>query len=94
MRKITKTIRYIKLIPVFPNSGRDRFLKNEIHNIKTTIVEKKDYLINDAAVYPVYLKKGVKLYIDQSMQGNKTTNFYNADTKKLLKSYKAKKGMM
>ena len=68
----------------------DRFLKNEIHNIKTTIVEKKDYLIKDAAIYPVYLKKGVKLYIDQSMQGNKTTKFYNADTKKLLKSYKAK----
>ena len=68
----------------------DRFLKNEIHNIKTTIVEKKDYLINDAAVYPIYMKKGVKLYIDQSMQGNKTINFYNADTKKLLKSYKAK----
>ena len=68
----------------------DRFLSREIYNIKPIIVEKKDYLIKDAAVYPVYLKKGVKLYIDQSMQGNKTTKFYNVDTKKLLKSYKAK----
>lgn len=66
------------------------FLNSEIHNVKLIVEQKKDYLINEAVAYPLYLQRGSKIYIDQSMQGNRTTNFYNVDSKKLIKSYKAK----
>lgn len=68
----------------------DRFLQNEIGKMRLVQIQKEDFLIEETTTYPIYLQKGVKLYINQEMQGNKTTKFYNADSKKLLKTYQAK----
>lgn len=68
----------------------DHWLQEEIGKMRLTLVQKEDCLIEEVTAYPVYLQKGVKLYIDLEMQGNKTTRFYNADSKKLLKTYQAK----
>ena len=68
----------------------DRFLQAEIGKMRLSQIHKEDYLIEETTSFPVYLQKGVVLYIDQEMQGNKTTKFYNVDSKKLLKTYQAK----
>ncbi len=68
----------------------DHWLQDEIGKMRLILVQKEDCLIEDVTTYPIYLQKGLKLYIDQEMQGNKTTKFYNADSKKLIKTYQAK----
>jgi len=68
----------------------ERFLETEISKKRLTLIEKEDCLIEEVTAYPVYLQRGVKLYIDLEMKGNKTTKFYNADSKRLLKTYQAK----
>jgi hypothetical protein len=68
----------------------DHWLQDVIGKMRLTLVQKEDCLIEGVTTYPIYLQKGVKLYIDQEMQGNKTTKFYNADSKKLLKTYQTK----
>jgi hypothetical protein len=68
----------------------ERFLGADIPQERLTLLEKEDCLIEEVTAYPVYLKRGVKLYIDLEMKGNKTTKFYNADSKKLLKTYQNK----
>lgn len=68
----------------------DHWLQDEIDKKRLTLVQKEDFLVEDVTTYPIYLQKGVKLYIDLEMQGNKTTKFYNADSKKLIKTSQAK----
>lgn len=51
-------------------------------------VEDQEVLLEEQKVYPMYLKKGTTLKLDCHSDAPLTLNFYNSDSRKLLKSFK------
>ena len=64
IKKITKTMRYTKLIPVFPNSGKLRFGKKE--RIKSAIIIKTIAMILVTVilvgVFIIFFKVSIRFY--------------------------------
>ena len=58
---------------------------------KIVAVDVKEQLLEEKEYYPVYLKKGEKLFCNVEASEPVTVKLYNADTEKLMKSYKGRK---
>lgn len=66
-------------------------LVENLPNIRQTIVNENDKLIEKEANYPFYLPKGTTLYIDGECSEITTLKLYNADSEHLIRSWNGKK---
>ena len=57
---------------------------------RISVVDFSDQLLSESCYYPVYLKKGEKLFCTITASSPLTAKFYNADTERLIKSYSGK----
>lgn len=57
---------------------------------KISVVEFSDQLLSENSYYPVYLKKGEKLFCNITASSPLTAKLYNFDTERLIKSYSGK----
>ena len=62
--------------------------KKVVTERKLCAVNVSEQLLEDKSYYPVYLKKGEKLFCTVEASESVAVKLYNADTEKLMKSYK------
>ncbi len=66
-------------------------IDNGVPNIITKVIEKTDYLMDKGAEsFPVYARKGDKLYYTVNLANAGTIKIFNIDSKQLLKTYAQK----
>lgn len=58
---------------------------------KIDVVNIREQLLADKTYYPIYLKKGEKLFCEIESSSTLTAKAYNADTERLIKSYQQTK---
>ena len=61
-------------------------IKNNMHNIYVSIVNDDDCLVEKKTAYPVYLKRGEKLYVNVKTKRAATLKVYNYDSHSTLKT--------
>ena len=61
-------------------------IKNNMHNIYVPIVNDDDCLVEKKTAYPVYLKRGEKLYVNVKTKRAATLKVYNYDSHSTLKT--------
>lgn len=72
------------------NKLKDR-LQSEIAVLKINSHKKDDYLMDDGVeAFPIYLEKGDKMYYFIETELPATIKIYNADSRKLIKTYTSK----
>ena len=68
------------------------FAENRVVAVgKIVAVDVTEQLLEEKEYYPVYLKKGEKLFCTVEASEPVTVKLYNADTEKLMKSYKGRR---
>ena len=68
------------------------FTENRVVTVgKIVAVDVTEQLLEEKEYYPVYLKKGEKFFCTVEASEPVTVKLYNADTEKLMKSYKGRK---
>lgn len=68
------------------------FTENRVVTVgKIVAVDVTEQLLEEKGYYPVYLKKGEKFFCTVEASEPVTVKLYNADTEKLMKSYKGRK---
>ena len=79
-----------KRVDLIRNKLKDR-LQIEISRLIVAGHQHEDYLMDDGIeAYPVYLEKGDKLFYSVTTESPATIKVYNADSRKLLKTYSSK----
>lgn len=70
-----------------------KLLKDNLSGYRRTLVNEVDKLVEEPEKYPVYLPKGVKLYLDFETSGSVVVRLFNADSRATLKTWSGKKSV-
>lgn len=89
------TIQHCDSLEMRIASCKERVLSIAEQSVSSTstisLVDLHEQLLNERISYPLYLKKGEKLYCDVQSSSVLTAQLYNADTERLVKRYQKSK---
>ena len=63
-----------------------KLVENNLDNLYVPVVENIDYLVEKNVVFPVYLKRGEKLYVNIKCKNPATIKVYNYDLRSTVKT--------